>query len=233
MPLFHNLASRPRAGITACSLAALLGVSATGLLPVVASARAQAKSAPEQPSAQARQVANWVVGSGDHGQRPFLLVDKPHARVFVFDAQGRLRGGAPVLLGAARGDHSVPGIGQRPIADIQPHERTTPAGRFIAEPGMNAKGEDIVWIDYDAAVSMHRVRATRAEERRLQRLASHTPRDNRISYGCINVPAAFFDRFVKPTVAAGSIVVYVLPDTQPLHQVFTLTQPALTTAARR
>jgi hypothetical protein len=63
-----------------------------------------------------------------------------------------------VLLGLARGDVSVPGIGERKISDINPHERTTPAGRFISEPGRNLSGEDIVWVDYDAAVSMHRVR---------------------------------------------------------------------------
>jgi len=85
-----------------------------------------------------------------------------------------------VLLGLARGDDSVPGIGERKIAEILPFERTTPAGRFVGERGRNASGEDIVWVDYDAAVSMHRVRATNPKERRLERLASPTPADNRI-----------------------------------------------------
>lgn len=106
----------------------------------------------------------------------------------------------------------MPDIGTRAIADILPHERTTPAGRFIAERGRNADGEDVIWIDYDAAVSMHRVRANDPLERRLQRLASPTPRDNRISYGCINVPAAFYDRWLAPLVVAARPVVYVLPE---------------------
>ncbi len=58
------------------------------------------------------------------------------------------------------------------MASILPEERTTPAGRFVAELGHNIKGEDIVWVDYDAAVSLHRVRATNPTERRLQRLAT-------------------------------------------------------------
>ena len=57
-----------------------------------------------------------------------------------------------------------------------------------------------MWVDYDAAVSMHRVITSNPAERRLQRLASPTPKDNRISYGCINLPAAFFDKVLSPTV---------------------------------
>ena len=41
----------------------------------------------------------------------------------------------------------------------------------LSEPGRNLQGEDIVWVDYDAAVSMHRVRANNPAERRLERLA--------------------------------------------------------------
>jgi hypothetical protein len=130
----------------------------------------------------------------------------------VFDRSGHLRGATPVLLGLARGDRNAPGIGTRPMAKIKPHERTTPAGRFIAQPGRNAAGEDVVWIDYDAAVSMHRVRATKASERRLQRLASPTAVDNRISYGCVNVPAAFYDRVVLASMRVAAPVVYVLPE---------------------
>ena len=171
-------------------------------------------------SAEARHVADWVADSRDNGGSDFFIIDKQLARVFVFDANARLRGSSPVLLGAARGDDSVPGIGTRPLADVLPHERTTPAGRFVAERGHNANGEDIVWIDYDAAVSMHRVRATNPKERRLQRLASPTVDDNRISYGCINVPVAFYDSTIRPVFAAQPAIVYVLPETGPAQQVF-------------
>ncbi|UUZ73277.1 hypothetical protein LP415_08285 [Polaromonas sp. P1(28)-8] len=120
-----------------------------------------------------------------------MILDKKNTRVFVFDPSGKLRGATPVLVGAAKGDDSVTGIGGRPIAEVAPHERTTPAGRFMAEPGRNTLGEDVVWVDYEAAVSMHRVRALEPAERRLERLASPTTDDNRISYGCINMPVEF------------------------------------------
>jgi len=167
-----------------------------------------------------RAIAEWVADSGDNRALPFIIVDKVKAKVLVFDAVGRLLGASPALLGLAHGDDSVPGIGERKIADIRPEERTTPAGRFEAEMGRNASGEDILWVDYDNAVSMHRVRATNPAERRLQRLASPTPNDNRISYGCINLPAAFYDRIVRPAFEPHAGIVYVLPETRPALPLF-------------
>ena len=79
----------------------------------------------------------------------------------------------------------------------------------------------ILAVDYDAAVSMHRVRAANAAERRLQRLATPTPADNRISYGCINVPAAFYDGRIRALFAPPRRgVVYLLPETMPLATLF-------------
>lgn len=67
---------------------------------------------------------------------------------------------------------------------------------------------------------MHRVRATQPVERRLERLATPTVDDNRISYGCINVPVAFYETHIAPTFATRRAIVYVLPDSKPVQQVF-------------
>ena len=186
-----------------------------------ASARARiADFGKENPSADARHVADWVADSRNNASMDFIIVDKKFARVYVFDAGARLRGASTILLGSARGDDSVPGIGTRPIAQVRPSERTTPAGRFLAERGRNALGEDVIWVDYDAAVSIHRVRTTNAKERRLERLATPTIADNRISYGCINVPVAFYQSHIRPVFAARRAIVYVLPDLKSVQQVF-------------
>lgn len=182
----------------------------------------------EPASGDARFVANWVADSGDNGGRDFVIVDKKNAKIFVFDAQARLRGATPVLLGAQPGDDTVPGIGSRPIAEVRPEERTTPAGRFVGERGRNATGEDVVWVDYDAAVSMHRVRLTNPKERRAERLASPSTDDNRISYGCINVPVPFYEAYLRPTFAHQKAPVYVLPEVKPVAQVFGAYQVAST-----
>ncbi|HNI74453.1 MAG TPA: hypothetical protein PLX65_13175, partial [Accumulibacter sp.] len=92
----------------------------------------------------------------------------------------------------------------------------------LTEPGRNLQNEDIVWVDYDAAVSMHRVRANRPEERRLERLVSATPLDNRISYGCINVPAKFYDRYLQPTFGRTKAVMYILPEKEDLKRFFAI-----------
>jgi len=168
----------------------------------------------------ALRLARAAVAAGDNKAGPFAVVDKKQARVFIFQGDGALLASSPVLLGLARGDVSVPGIGERKMSDIKPHERTTPAGRFASEPGRNLSGEDNVWVDYDAAVSMHRVRPVVKAERRLERLATPTPADNRITYGCINVPAAFYDRYVKPALGSRQGVVYVLPDQATSRSVF-------------
>lgn len=103
---------------------------------------------------------------------------------------------------------------------MRPHERTTPAGRLVAQPGHNADGEDIYWLDYDAALSLNRVRPTVVAGRRLQRLASASVADNRITWGCINVPAAFYGGQLRPLFAARRGVVYLLPEMVPLTRLF-------------
>jgi len=107
-------------------------------------------------------------------------------------------------------------------------------GRFVAEMGRNKQGEEIVWIDYDAAVSLHRVRATNPAERRLERLASATPLDNRISYGCINIPVRYFDHVVKPLMRDGPAIAYVLPEVRSTREVFAFARdkPSTRTASQ-
>lgn len=179
-----------------------------------------ASAADLAPSSDILLMAGRVTQARDNAGRPFIVIDKPQARLWVFDAQGQALAQTAVLLGLARGDLSVPGIGEREMRDIRPEERTTPAGRFIAEPGVNADGEDVFWIDYDSAISMHRVRATNPAEHRLERLATPTAGDNRISYGCINVPARFYDARIKPLFGKGQGVVYLLPDVLSKERVF-------------
>src|SRR5207253_2131152 len=147
----------------------------------------------EHPSRQARLLADQVLESGDNALGPFAIVDKIAARVYVFDPQARLVGASAALLGIAIGDRSVPGVGSMELSAIRTQDRTTPAGRFEASLGRNYHGKEILWVDYDAAISMHPVIDTNPAERRPHRLATPTPKDNRISFGCINVPLAFFE----------------------------------------
>ncbi len=119
-------------------------------------------------SVQARKLADWVMHSADNKNLPFMIVDKVQAQVFVFDAQGQLRGASAALLGLAPGDDSAPDIGKRKLSDIRPHERTTPAGRFVASLDRDINGKPLLWIDYDGALSLHPVVTAIARERRAE-----------------------------------------------------------------
>ncbi|HSV54583.1 MAG TPA: hypothetical protein VLJ57_20845 [Burkholderiaceae bacterium] len=171
-------------------------------------------------SADARYVADWAVESKDNQKLPFVIVDKKDARIFVFEPGGRIRGTSPVLLGLTPGDLAAPGLDKRELARLDPQARTTPAGRFVSEPGRNLQGEDVVWVDYEAALAIHRLRPSAARERRAERLASAVPEDNRISLGCVIVPVAFYENVVRPALGRGHGVVYVLPETRPAREMF-------------
>jgi hypothetical protein len=45
-------------------------------------------------------------------------------------------------------------------------------------------------------------------------LASPTPLDNRISYGCINVPVPFFQQVIQSNFSGSGGIVYILPETR-------------------
>jgi hypothetical protein len=166
-------------------------------------------------SPEALQMAQLAFEYGDAQGLPFAVVDKKEAQLLVFHADGRLAGATPALLGLARGDTLDPNVGQRVQTGIPPALRTTPSGRYDSQPGRNLKGETVIWVDYDAAFAIHRLRPSPASERRPERLASPSPEDNRISLGCVIVTGAFFDQVVRPVLGQGAGVVYVMPEPPP------------------
>jgi hypothetical protein len=188
--------------------------------PALARPARHANFGTESASGDARHVADWIVDSGDNQRLPFLIVDKKNARVFAFAPTGEVRGAAAALLGMAPGDDSSPGIGQRNLSAIRPDERTTPAGRFVANLDRDLHGQEILWIDYDTAIALHRVVTRNPKERRAERLASPATEDKRISWGCINVPATFYDKFVSPAFKKTNGIVYILPDTRSVRETF-------------
>lgn len=186
------------------------------------------------PSAEAARVADWIAASGDNGSRPYIVIDKLNAALFLFDAKGNPLGAAPVLIGIAVGDDATPGVGNKDLAEIGPAEKTTPAGRFLAKYGLADGKEKVLWVDYTTSVALHPIpKGASKAERRRQRMLSATSEDNRITFGCINVPLAFYSKSVRPLFQKKGGYVYVLPDTKPLEEVFPrLRVHALTGGAR-
>jgi hypothetical protein len=181
---------------------------------------AQADFHDVKPTRDARHMADWVVTRHDNGRLPFMVLDKRAARVYVFQPNGELVRDTPVLLGQSHGDDTYPGIGNVPISQVQPYQRTTAAGRFVTRPGLDEDRTDVVWLDYDAALAMHRVINKVKSEHRPWRLAQPSPKLRRISWGCINVPIPFFDQYISPVFGKRRGVVYVIPETKTFAQVF-------------
>jgi hypothetical protein len=172
------------------------------------------------PSEAASRLFAWIAAAHDNHSLPYIVIDKQAAALFLFDAEGKLLGRTPVLIGIGVGDESSPGVGAKKLAEIGPAERTTPAGRFIARFGLAFHRERVLWVDYVDSVALHAVITTNPKERRLARLASPEPDDNRITFGCINVGTSFYAKQVRPLFQKGGGVVYILPDTKALEDVF-------------
>ncbi len=162
----------------------------------------------------------WIAAAHDNGSLPYIVIDKQAASLFLFKPDGTLLGQTPVLIGMGIGDDSTPGVGAKSLAQIGPAERTTPAGRFFARFGRAFGHERVLWVDYADSVALHAVITTNKKEHRVARLLSPTPDDNRISFGCINVGTSFYARRVSPLFGKAGGVVYILPDTKPLEEVF-------------
>ena len=179
---------------------------------------------PNDPSLQSASdevqgVARWVADSGDNVGLPYILIDKVNARVFAFNRAGQIVGAAPALLGMGRGDRLiVPNDTQ--MAAMPPRVRITPAGRFVSRLAIDSHGKELLVLNYDASISLHAVVKGTPEEHRAERLKSLTVDDNRISFGCINVPEPFYATVVSPAFTNTKGIVYVLPETAPASELF-------------
>ena len=191
-------------GLTFALFVALLGGPA---LP------AGASPAAHMPGVAALALARQVIASADHGGLPFAVVDKKAAVLTDFLGNGQLVGSTPVLQGADHGDRAVPGVGARTQSgQLRKGDRVTTAGRFVSQPGRNLEGESVVWIDYDSALAIHRLRPGPSQQHRATRLASVDPQARRVSAGCVVVPVAFYEAVVSPVLGRSRAVIYVMPE---------------------
>jgi len=201
-------------------------------LALACSGVANARDTPVQPAAAVDELppdqrvsgtvielAGWIVASKDSQGYPFAIMDKAAAQVLVFGSDGKLRGAAPALFGSAIGDQSAPGVAKLALSAIPGHERTTPAGRFVGGYGPSVDAGRVLWVDYDSAVSLHPLPPGTQAEKRAERLASASPDDNRITHGCINVSAGFYEQIVHPTFGKGGVF-YILPDKDSIAETF-------------
>lgn len=188
--------------------------------PAAKPAVAQEAVVPVLMSVAATRVAQWVGSAKDNHALPYIIIDKQSAHAFLFDAGGKPLADAPVLIGIAPGDDATPGIGAKSLSEIGPAEKTTPAGRFLAKFGVAAGKQRVLWVDYATSVALHTIPPGNPKEKRTQRMLSPAIDDNRITFGCINVPKLFYNQKVSPLFRKKGGYVYILPDSKPIEEVF-------------
>jgi len=208
--------------VAGTALMAAIPLRAAEIAPAEASAEKVGKEARGAMvrSADASRVADWVAASGDNRKLPYIIIDKKAAALFLFDSKGKALGAGPVLIGKMLGDDATPGVGAKSLAEIGPAEKTTPAGRFLAKFGVAAGRTRVLWVDYATSVALHPIPPGNPKERRRARMLSPTIEDNRITFGCINVPKALYGSKISPLFGKKGGYVYILPDIKPMEAVF-------------
>lgn len=190
------------------------------LLVALFSTYAECADYTNELSHDAKNLADWIFETGDNKDLPFMVVDKKQTKVFLFLPDGKLYSSARALMGAMVGDDIVPGVGNKKLADVTLKERTTPAGRFVAQLGFSLTKSELLWIDYESGFSMHPVVTSNPIERRLQRLASLNTSEHRITYGCVNVSSLFYKEQVSAIFKVSGGIVYILPEIHSIEKVF-------------
>ena len=179
-------------------------------------------------SAEVLETVQWIAASKDNAGLPFVVVDKVNAQVYAFTPHAQLKATTPVLLGMGAGDKVLVSP-DAPMSAIPPDKRITPAGRYPSKLVKDNHGKIVLLVDGPNLITMHIVVKGTPVQRRTERLLSAATNDNRVSYGCINVPPAFFTTIIDPDFRRAQGLVYILPEKTTPAQLFGF-QPAAVTA---
>jgi hypothetical protein len=155
-------------------------------------------------SSAAKATLDHVNETSDNGGRPFIIADKKAGKLYLMNAEGKVVDTAPALFG-------------KDSSDAARTDRATGAGKYDLTYNRDQRlpsGYEGSVQSFDTGTNgetfaIHRVIDIKGENRS-GRLASATARDNRITHGCINVPAEFYNKHLDGELGA---VLYVLPET--------------------
>ncbi|HDI8663211.1 TPA: hypothetical protein PPE16_004347 [Escherichia coli] len=157
----------------------------------------------------ASAVRAWVQETKDNQGQKYIIADKVAGELYIMDSRGNVLATMPALYGSRKGDAAVPG--------------QTPAGIFMLQQrhdvGASLGGDVQQFAEHtDGSIwAIHRVLTANPKQMREARLKSATAADNRISLGCINVPADMYDKYLKNGFQGK---LYVIPEQKPLGEVF-------------
>lgn len=181
-------------------------------------------------SDSAKSVATHTLNTGNG--KAFLVVDKPNAMLYAFSADGALLNKTPVLTGKSIADVAPESATGKNLDNYTDAEKVTPAGKFTGKFTYSADYGSIIALDEtndgSSLIAVHRTYLGTPSENRAGRLASPTTADNRISYGCVNVPSAFYDSVIAPNYVGESQVI-VMPDKSDAKKFFGVAESKIET----
>ena len=195
--------------------------------PAIAPAQPQGR----RPSGIAERLAGWVTATGDNGELPLHCsstksgrTSSPLTRAASSSAPRRCWSGS--RAGTTRRQGSATSSSPR---SARTSARPRPAGSWLGSVTRTATA-----LCFGSTSAMRSrctaVMSVNPGRHRLPGIHSSDPSRHRISYGCINVPATFYDDVVLTALASGNAaVVYILPDTKAIDDVF----PAFAAAGGR
>ena len=183
--------------VAAVSMALAITTGTTLAIPTEANAATPTETA----------VVQNIVGQNDNQGKQFIVADKQAGTLTMYTSSGQQITSTPALFGKTEGD-SV-------------SSKNTPSGRFetkqanVRTEGYGGSAQVLTQNGQNlqlggSSYAIHRVYTKYARENRQGRLDTPTTTDNRISYGCINVPVDFYDTYLN---SDQDTVVYVMPET--------------------
>jgi hypothetical protein len=163
-------------------------------------------------SPAAHRVSQVAQQSGD---RNFLMLDKTHGRIIVFEGGKPTYSGA-ALTGESPADYLAPDATSLTFRESRGlRYKVTPAGRYTLSTGFDlayGKTLDINEIhgkDWDIAI--HKVWLGAPSEHREARLRSTRDEDKHITYGCIDVEEATMRQILDRLSDGHPMPFYILP----------------------
>lgn len=166
-------------------------------------------------STLAQSVYESMAPTAKASGKGFIIADKPNGMLHVFFADGSLLIQDAALYGKDIGDI------ESKLSSLQGGAKITPAGKFTLVATPDAEYAGGMRLDLKETSSAGGVTAIHAaylgdaKEKRLERLASTSAFDKRISYGCVNTTHATFLKSILPNIEKlNGGMIFVLPDAQ-------------------
>ena len=168
-------------------------------------------------SAEAQRVSQIAAREGD---RDYLMLDKPHGRIIVFEA-GRPTFSGAALTGENPADFLAPDAKERTFRNSMGIKyKVTPAGRYTVSPGFDAAYGDTLDVNEvqgpDWDISIHRVWLGAPSEHRDLRLRTASTQDKHITYGCIDVDGNTMKQLLARVPDEEDTPLYILPEDENL-----------------